>query len=184
MHETTNMRKWLWREGVSWGETANIIHRDSRDGATWKIKNGDGLPLPYTLDGKFASQYLISPDEQQARKEALMKICKTCHVTTWVENHFKELDKMVEETNRAMKRVTSMLLEAYKKKLADPSNLFDEHIEHVWLEAWLFYANSIRYATAMSGPDYTAFKLGWYKLIDLIYQMEDYMQFLEKLKTG
>jgi len=157
-------------------------HPTPKHGATWKIVNADGLPLPYTLDGRFATEYLISPEEQKARKETLMRICKACHVTTFVENHFKELDKIIEETNKAMRYITSLLLKAYKKKLADPSYLFDEHIERMWLEAWLFYANSIRYGTAMAGPDYTTFKLGWYKLSDLAYQMEDYMKFLEKAR--
>jgi len=47
--------------------------------------------------------------------------------------------------------------------------VLDEHIERMWLEAWLFYANSIRYGAAMAGLDYTTFKLGWYKLSDLAY---------------
>ena len=33
-----------------------------------------------------------------------------------------------------------------------------------WVLQWLFYANSVRYATAMSGPGHAAFKNGWWDL--------------------
>lgn len=154
-----------------------------KNGATWKIRNADGQPLPYTLTGKCAgTEYLISPQEQAKRKEELMKICEACHSTGFVMNHFKELDEVVNETNKAILATTKLLLTAYNKGLANPNNLFDEHIERMWVKSWLFYANSIRYGTAMAGPDYTTFKLGWYQLTDLVYKMKDYLQFLEKIK--
>ena len=37
---------------------------------------------------------------------------------------------------------------------------FDEANEQKWIREWLFYANSVRYAAAMSGPDYATFKNG------------------------
>ncbi len=54
--------------------------------------------------------------------------------------------------------------DAWKKGQNDKKNPFDEKIEQLWLKEWLFYGNSIRYGSAMSGPDYTAFKNGWWEL--------------------
>jgi hydroxylamine dehydrogenase len=62
---------------------------------------------------------------------------------------------------------------AWKAKQADPSNPFDEYLEREWVESWLFYANSIRYAAAMSGPDYATFKYGWWELTKRIREMNE-----------
>ena len=51
---------------------------------------------------------------------------------------------------------TKIITEAWDKGLADKSNPFDE--------AWLFHANSARFASAMTGaPDYTSFHYGWWE---------------------
>jgi hypothetical protein len=67
---------------------------------------------------------------------------------------------------------TQLLLEAWDKGLADKSNPFDETIEHKWILQWLFYANSLRYGSAMSGPDYAAFKNGWWELTKNLHEMK------------
>jgi hypothetical protein len=38
---------------------------------------------------------------------------------------------------------------------------------------WLFYANSVRYGSAMSGPDYVAFKNGWWELTNGLQRMHE-----------
>lgn len=46
----------------------------------------------------------------------------------------------------------------------------------MWTRQWLFYANSIQYASAMTGaPDYTAFKNGWWYLNENLRHMKDWM---------
>jgi hydroxylamine dehydrogenase len=70
---------------------------------------------------------------------------------------------------------TKLLVEAWNIGLADKSNPFDEAIEHKWLEQWLFYANSVRYGSAMSGPDYAAFKNGWWKLTKNLEDMQHFI---------
>jgi hypothetical protein len=69
-----------------------------------------------------------------------------------------------------------------EKGLADPTNPFDESIEHKWIEQWLFYANSIRYAAAMSGPDYNAFKNGWWRLTKNLQDMKSQLDVYKKTK--
>jgi len=53
----------------------------------------------------------------------------------------------------------------------------------MWIRQWLFYSNSIRYASAMSGaPDYTAFKNGWWYLTDNLEEMKNWIEIKEKAK--
>ena len=48
---------------------------------------------------------------------------------------------------------------------------FDEANEQKWIREWLFYANSVRYAAAISGPDYATFKNGWWELTKNLQEM-------------
>ncbi|MFO0794709.1 MAG: hypothetical protein U0586_11690 [Candidatus Brocadiaceae bacterium] len=48
--------------------------------------------------------------------------------------------------------------------LADPTNPFDELAEYLWVRQWFVHANSIRFASAMGGPDYATFENGWWEL--------------------
>ena len=75
---------------------------------------------------------------------------------------------------------TQLITEAWTSKVADQSNLFDEAIEQMWIEQWVFYANSIRYASAMSGPDYASFKNGWWKATHNLQAMSDHIELLKR----
>jgi hypothetical protein len=57
--------------------------------------------------------------------------------------------------------------------MADRKNPFDEALEQQWVRQWLFYANSVRYGSAMSGPDYVAFKNGWWELTNGLQRMHE-----------
>ena len=150
---------------------------------------GVKLPLPVSLapdikTGKFlyatlpdGSPGLISPQEQAKRKAIMEKICTQCHAKDYVENQFKLLDEEIKETNLATLKATVLLLKAWQSGLAhvdlkNPETLFDEYIEKLWVESWLFYSNSIRYGTAMMGQDWTTFKRGWYRLTEDLAQMQ------------
>jgi hypothetical protein len=53
---------------------------------------------------------------------------------------------------------------------------FDEFIEKVWSDVWLFYANTVRFASAMGGGgDYGVFAEGRYHLTRAIREMEDWL---------
>ena len=51
--------------------------------------------------------------------------------------------------------------------------IFNETIEKKWVEQWLFYANSTRFASAMAGADYGAFANGRWYLTKNIQEMVD-----------
>lgn len=151
-------------------------HPQPKSGKTYIIKNKDGMPLPTTFSGELASEYLIDEGEQIGRKKEMKNVCQSCHSTGWTEGHFAKFETTLEESDKMVLAATKLILEAWNKGLADQSNPFDEAIEQKWISQWLFYANSVRYASAMSGPDYAAFKLGWWELTKKLQEMHDLIE--------
>ena len=78
---------------------------------------------------------------------------------------------------------TQILKDAWKAGVAsDSPSIFDEAIEKQWVEQWLFYANSTRFASAMMGADYGVFANGRWFMSKNIQQMLDHLKFLLKEK--
>jgi hypothetical protein len=162
-------------------------HPQPAHGDTSILKNKDGLPLPTTFTGEIASEGLISKEEQANRKRIMSGVCNQCHGTAWVNNHFIKLDNTIRETDQMSLNATLLLLEAWKHDLAEGlpqgKNPFDEAIEQMWIRQWLFYANSVKYASAMTGaPDYATFKNGWWNLTENLQQMKDWIELKKKAK--
>lgn len=157
-------------------------HAQPISGDTTIIKNSDGLPLPASFKNEPASQYLIDIKTQENRKALMSNICSSCHSSSWTEKHFTKLNSTIKETDEMTLTATNILLKAWDKGIEDKTNPFDESIEQMWIKQWLFYSNSIRYASAMSGaPDYTAFKNGWWYLTENIKHMKEWLELKEKL---
>ena len=146
-------------------------HPQPVKGSTYEILNAENQPLPTTFAHVPASGFLIDEKEMENRKNIMGKVCKSCHGTSWVNAHFTNLDSTVFNTNLMTETATGLVSLAWKNKMADPANPFDEPIEQLWVKSWLLYSNSIRHATAMSGPDYAGFKNGWYDLSNTLQQM-------------
>ncbi len=162
-------------------------HPQPKHGDTSIIKNKDGLPLPTTFTGEPATEFLISKDEQAERENAMKKLCNACHSSSWINGHFEKMDNTIKETNDMTLTATLLLLEAWKHNLAEGlphgKNPFDESIEQMWIRQWLFYGNSIKYASAMTGaPDYAAFKNGWWNLSENLQHMKDWIELMKKAK--
>jgi hypothetical protein len=77
---------------------------------------------------------------------------------------------------------TDLMQKAWDLGLADKTNPFDEPIERAWMKQWLFYANSIRLASAMIGPDYSSFQNGWFDLTAGLRDMQAWIDTREKAK--
>jgi hypothetical protein len=148
-----------------------FAHSQPKTPKTFEIINADKQPLPVTFSNIPAKDFLIDEKEIAVRKNIMGKVCKSCHGTSWVNSHFENLDSAVAITNQMTKTATELMTQAWEKELENPENPFDEPIEQEWVKSWLLYSNSIRYAAAMSGPDYAGFKNGWYDLSNCIHQM-------------
>ena len=150
-------------------------HPQPKSGDTYKITNAENLPLPLTFDGRPAENFLQSRSEQEVKKNKMKNVCLSCHNTGWTESQFEKIEKTAVEADKMVLTSTLLMVKAWDKKIADSSNPFDEYPEKLWMRQWLFYANSVRYATAMMGPDYAAFKNGWWNLAENLTKIQDFI---------
>ncbi len=157
-------------------------HPQPKTGQTYMIKNKDGQPLPTTFSGEAAVDYLLTEEDQKERKQKMRKICSACHGPTWIDSTFAKLHSTIGEADKMVETATKLMLSAWSDGLADPSNPFDEDLEQKWILQWLFYANSLRYGSAMMGPDYAAFKNGWWNLTKNLQDMKDSIDIKSALK--
>jgi len=157
-------------------------HPQPKYGETHLIENSDGQPLPTTFDGDIAHEYLIDSTEQAVRRSRMQAVCTSCHGPSWAKGHFDKLDSTLAETDMMVRAATDLMRTAWDEGLADPENPFDEKLEQLWITQWLFYANSVRYASAMSGPDYATFKNGWWYLTKTLRDMHAQIGVKRELK--
>jgi len=146
-------------------------HPQPKSGATYEIRNEDNIPMPTTFKNVPASDFLISADDQIERRKMMQKVCTNCHGTSWSELQLAKIDKVNKETDAMVLAATQLMEEAWEKGFENPQNPFDEQLEILWQRQWLFYANSVRYGTAMMGPDYSAFKNGWWEMSQNLSRM-------------
>lgn len=148
------------------------------------IRNKAGLPLPTELTGEPAPGYLIDTEEAQQRKEAMQQVCLACHSNGWVQGHFDRLENTIQTADAMTLTATQILLSAWDGGIArgpaQKDSMFNETIEKMWVEQWLFYANSTRLASTMAGADYGVFANGRWYLSKNIRTMLDWTRFLQR----
>ncbi|MBN1850403.1 MAG: hydroxylamine oxidase [Deltaproteobacteria bacterium] len=156
-------------------------HAHPKSPDTASIKNREGLPLPTELTGEPVNDFLIDQKEQEKRQSKLEKICLSCHSLGWVKGHFTRFKKGIETTNVMTRTATDILVRAWglgaAKGPAQKDDIFNEFIEKKWVEQWLFYANSTRFASAMAGADYGVFANGRWYMSKNIREMLDWLEF-------
>lgn len=160
-------------------------HAHPKSPDTTIMRNKAGLSLPTELTGEPAREYLIDAKEQGRRRENMQRLCVTCHSQEWVDGHYVRFERTIEATNAMTLTATKILLTAWEKGaakgLAQNDSIFNEAIERMWVEQWLFYANSTRFASAMSGADYGVFANGRWYMSKNVQAMADWLEF--KLAT-
>lgn len=145
------------------------------------IKNKAGLPLPTELTGQPVEGFLIDREEQQKRQERMKEICRSCHSSGWVDEHYVRLENTIDRTNEMTLAATKILLRAWEegaaRGLPQEESPFDEMIEKMWIEQWLFFANSTRFSSAMAGADYGVFANGRWHMTKNLEEMKDWLEF-------
>jgi hypothetical protein len=154
-------------------------HPHPRDADTSILRNQDGLSLPTDFQGRPATSGLLDEKERDQRRQAMQASCLGCHDRSWVDGHWKRMENTIRETNEATRTSTQLMQEIWKRGgaagLAAGANPFDEFIEKKWSNTWLFYANSIRFSSAMAGGgDYGVFADGRYSLSQTLQEMADW----------
>ena len=132
------------------------------------IRNKDGQPLPTDFDGGMASL--------------------ACHDSSWVQGHWRRYTNTIRQTNAATLTLTDIMSEGwtrgYARGLAQGENPFDEAVERKWSDAWLFYANTVRFASAMAGGgDYGVFADGRYQLTQTIMELHEWLEQRRRLEN-
>ena len=112
----------------------------------------------------------------------MARVCLGCHSRQWVAGHFDRLDTSIASTNHMTLQATRLMTEAWQAGLASDGNPFDEAIEFKWVEQWLFFGNSTRFASAMGGTDYGVFDNGRWWQQKNFQEMKDYVDVLRILK--
>ena len=142
-------------------------HPQPKSPDTSIIVNKAGLPLPTELTGEPVSAFLIDQKTMDSRTSTMKGVCLSCHTKAWVDGHWNLLEQTIKTTDELTLTGTRIMTEAWDKGVAKGidagASIFDESLERLWAEQWLFYANSTRLSAAMAGTDYGVFDHGrWY----------------------
>ncbi len=156
-------------------------HPHPKEADTTIIRNKDGLPLPTDFAGGFASKYLINEDGRAKSRKAMQATCLACHDKSWVNGHWNRFLNTIEQTNAAAVAGTEIMVDIWKRGYAvdhtKGGNPFDEYVERVWSDVWLFHANSVRFASSMGGGgDYGVFAGGRYQLTKSVQELSDWLE--------
>lgn len=156
-------------------------HSHPKMPGTAVIKNKSGLQLPTDFDGAEASPFLLDEQERETARKLMQASCLTCHDQSWVDGHWSRFVNTIQTTNASTLTATQIMMEIWKLGLAvnleKGGNPFDEFIEKVWSDVWLFYANTVRFASAMGGGgDYGVFADGRYHMMKAVRELEDWLQ--------
>ena len=111
----------------------------------------------------------------------MQKTCLACHSQGWVNGQWTRFENTIKTTDEMTLTATKILLSSWEKGaakgLAQKDSIFNEAIEKKWVEQWLFFANSTRYASAMAGADYGVFANGRWYMTKNIQEMLDWLEF-------
>ncbi len=156
-------------------------HPRLKSADTTLVRNKAGLALPTELTGEPVMKYVIDAREQDSRRKTMKAVCLSCHSSGWVDGQFARFENTIKTTNEMTRTATKIMLSAWEKGaakgLAQKDSIFNEAIEKKWVEQWLFFANSTRYASAMVGADYGAFANGRWYMSKNIQEMTDWLEF-------
>jgi hydroxylamine dehydrogenase len=182
--EVVSQRSHQFNDRLPWRLFGLIYaHPYPRDPDTSIIRNAAGQPLPTDMNGAFAQPFLISEKEQQERTTQFQQICLSCHGTNWVNGFWQRFENTIQETNAITLTATQIMSDIWTATLADAENPFDEFSERLWCDQWLFYANTVRFASAMGGGgDYGIFADGRYQMTRGLFELEDWFGAAKKRK--
>jgi hydroxylamine dehydrogenase len=155
-------------------------HAHPKSPDTSIIRNKNDQPLPLTLTGEPAAQFLIDAGEQQQRRQVMQQVCMGCHTQKWVDGYWARFEDTIQTTNEMTLTSTGMMMQAWDNKaatgLAQGGSHIDEAIEKTWAEQWLFFGNSTRFSSAMQGADYGVFANGRWYMAKNIQELWDWMK--------
>jgi predicted heme/steroid binding protein len=132
------------------------------------------------------SQFEPFPAKSQWEKERrkMVSICLQCHSETWAEDHFSNLDEVVQNYNQEYYTpVKKRMDELYEKDILTKAHYFDEELEWQFYELWHHEGRRARMGAAMMAPDY-AWWHGFYELKHRFLHIVEQCEKLEREGKG
>ena len=131
------------------------------------VRPADFKPFPANSDWK-------------AERQKMGKVCLQCHSSTWVNDHFSNLDDIIHNYNENYyKPMKAVIDDLYSRKILSDALYFDEYLEWEFYELWHHEGRRARMGSAMMAPDY-AWWHGFYELKHRYVRiMEEYKVLLE-----
>lgn len=111
----------------------------------------------------------------------MKRVCFQCHSGTWTDDHFRNLDGVIENYNEEYYRpVRTLMDELYESGLLSDERYFDEELEWEFYELWHHEGRRARMGTAMMAPDYA----WWHGFYELKKRSLDIAESARKLRQG
>ncbi|MBN1847528.1 MAG: CopD family protein [Deltaproteobacteria bacterium] len=100
----------------------------------------------------------------RVERQKMKRVCSQCHSDRWTDDHFKNLDDVVQNYNELYYQPAKTIIDSlYGEKLLSRTRYFDEPLEWEFYELWHHEGRRARMGAAMMAPDY-AWWHGFYEL--------------------
>jgi hydroxylamine dehydrogenase len=127
------------------------------------------------------SQFEPFPANTQWEKERrkMVSVCLQCHSETWAEDHFSNMDEVIQNYNQQYYApIKKRMDELYEKGILTKDDYFDEELEWQFYELWHHEGRRARMGAAMMAPDYA----WWHGFYELKHRFIHILEQSEKLE--
>ncbi len=122
-----------------------------------------------------------APTDWREEQGTMKRVCLQCHSGTWTDDHFRNLDRVVENYNKEYYRPMRTLMdELYQAGILCDERFFDEDLEWEFYELWHHEGRRARMGAAMMAPDYA----WWHGFYELKKRSLNIIESTKKLKRG
>ncbi len=121
------------------------------------------MQLPLTIRPSEFTAFPAATDWREERRKMGL-VCMQCHSETWRNDHFANLDAVIQLYNDTYYRPSRQMMDSlYADSLLSSDMYFDEPIEWEFYELWHHEGRRARMGAAMMAPDYSWWH-GFYEL--------------------
>jgi hypothetical protein len=118
-----------------------------------------------------------SASDWRTERAKMQAVCRQCHSTTWIQDHFRNLDNVVENYDSLYYDPAKQRMDAlYAAGVVSNQHYFDEELEWEFYELWHHEGRRARMGTAMMAPDYA----WWHGFYELKHRFVNFMELADK----
>jgi hydroxylamine dehydrogenase len=167
--------EWNWRPDDGRWKAGNSYRAPTC--AACHMSEADDMPATHDVTERLSwetqapltvrpSEFRPFPAEMDWKRERakMKRVCLQCHSIGWTDDHFSNLDRVVENYNENyFKPIKNLIDSLYSEGLLSTESYFDEELEWEFYELWHHEGRRARMGAAMMAPDY-AWWHGFYEL--------------------